>query len=128
MNDGQLIHMEVHCDLDAPCVVREAIDEALAGEPVHEDARLIASELVTNAVRYSGCAPAQLLEFCASVKRESLVLSVADPGISGQDVHMRHDLVGGYGLRIVDRLSRRWGAERPDGQRVWAELPLARPA
>lgn len=32
---------------------------------------------------------------------------------------------GGLGLQIVDMLARRWGAERPNGYLVWAEL--ARP-
>ena len=31
---------------------------------------------------------------------------------------------GGWGLRVVEQLARRWGAERPDGYCVWAELAL----
>jgi hypothetical protein len=27
-------------------------------------------------------------------------------------------------LRIVEQLAQRWGSERPDGYRVWAELAV----
>jgi len=122
---GDLIRLEVRCNSDAPGLAREAVDEALGGCPVRQNARLVASELVTNAVRYSGCSPEQLIELRANVQDGALTISVSDPCISGQQAHLRDDDAGGYGLRIVDRLARRWGAEHPDGQRVWAELPLA---
>jgi anti-sigma regulatory factor (Ser/Thr protein kinase) len=117
-----LIRLELNCDQDAPCLVREAVDEALQGSAVHQDARLIASELVTNAVRYSGCEPEQLIEFRARIQSGVLLISVTDPCISGLEAHLRTDSGSGFGLRIVDRLARRWGSEHPDGQRVWAEL------
>jgi len=119
-----LIRLEVRCNRDAPSLVREAVDNALNGGAIREDARLIASELVTNAVRYSGAGPEQLLEFRIRLQPESLIISVHDPCVAGQKAHLRQDPAGGYGLRIVDRLATRWGAEHPDGQRVWAELPV----
>jgi anti-sigma regulatory factor (Ser/Thr protein kinase) len=123
---SDLIRLEVRCDRDAPCVVRDALDDALDGSKLLADARLIASELMTNAVLYSGCGPEQLLEFRASVAEGALVISVHDPCIGGQTAHLRDDLDHGrgFGLRIVDRLARRWGAEHPNGQRVWAELSM----
>lgn len=124
---ADLIRLEVRCNRDAPYIVREALDDALQGCDVREDARLIASELVTNAVLYSGCGPDQLIEFRANLDGGSLLISVSDPCVSGQDAHLRDDDPGGggYGLRIVDRLASRWGSEHPDGQRVWAMLPVS---
>jgi anti-sigma regulatory factor (Ser/Thr protein kinase) len=117
-----LICLELRCDPDAPCLVREAVDEAVTDPIVRETARLVASELVTNAVRHSGCAPNQTIEFRARSEGGVLRMCVSDPGISGLRAHLRSDPSAGFGLRIVDRLARRWGAEHPNGQRVWAEL------
>lgn len=122
---SDLIRLEVRCNRDAPCVVREALDQVLSGSALLPDARLVASELVTNAVLYSGCGPEQLLEFRAFRSHGSLVISVSDPCLAGQTAHIREDGDSGFGLRIVDRLAARWGAERPNGQRVWAELSLS---
>lgn len=127
-SSAQIIRLEVRCDNDAPCLVREAVDDALDGWIMREQARLIASELVTNAVRYSGAGPDQLIEFRATLDGGSLLIAVHDPCVAGQDAHIRDEDPhgGGYGLRIVDHLSSRWGSEHPDGQRVWAELPIGR--
>jgi hypothetical protein len=32
---------------------------------------------------------------------------------------------GGFGLHVVEMLSRRWGVNRAGGTRVWAELDFA---
>ena len=133
---SQLIHLEVRCTHDAPCLVREAVDDALDGCRMREQARLIASELVTNAVLHSGAGPDEVLEFQAIVADGALVIAVTDPCLAGQDAHIREEDPngGGYGLRIVDQLAREWGSEhragqrvragsdQPGGQRVWAEL------
>lgn len=136
---AELVQLEVRCDPDAPAVVREALGEAInrsglptppqQGEKLRDDARLIASELVTNAVRYSGCGPDGSIRFQARIGADALVISVSDPGCSGHRPHLRtaeeEDAPGGFGLRIVARLARRWGVERPNGHRVWAELALS---
>ncbi len=137
-DSSQLVRLEVPCDSDAPCTVRDALTEAFAhtelptaprrAAELREDARLIASELVTNAVRYSGCSPQESIRFRASIDGDVLRISVCDPGRTGEAVRLRDERdapPGGFGLRIVERLSKRWGAERPGGQRVWAELALA---
>lgn len=126
---SDLVCLEVRCDRDAPSVVREALDTALEDSVLREDARLIASELVTNAVRWSGCGPDQLIEVRASLSDQALRISVSDACVSGQTAHLRApaDLAkGGFGLRIVDRVAARWGSEHPNGQRVWAELAVSR--
>jgi anti-sigma regulatory factor (Ser/Thr protein kinase) len=123
--ESDLLRLEVRCNRDAPCLVREALDDALAGSELLPDARLVASELITNAVLYSGCGPDQLLEFRVIQREGSLVISVSDPCLAGQTAHLRSDGDSGFGLRIVDRVAQRWGAEHPNGQRVWAELSMS---
>ncbi len=126
--DSDLIRLEVRCNPDAPCIVRGALGQALEGHQLLDDARLIASELVTNAVRYSGGGPDDVITFRARFGDDCLLVSVNDPCIAGQTAHMLQDrdrAWGGFGLRIVQQVSRRWGAEHPNGQRVWAELALS---
>jgi hypothetical protein len=82
----------------------------------HSDVVLVASELVTNALRHTATA----LRLLGGVGR--LRVEVAD----GSPVLPRTRLaatVGGWGLQLVQRLSESWGAyaER-DGKVVWCEM------
>ena len=94
-----------------------------------DDAVLVASELVTNAVVHSGGSPADTIQIRAVLVRGGVSISVHDPGLSGDPPRLRDTGVmqaGGWGLRIVERLARRWGCERDPGHRVWAELATGR--
>lgn len=101
-------------------VARRAVDSFGLSTPHGEDARLIVTELVTNALRHGeGTAS---LSLCRR-SDGSLSGSVGDDGegfepppasAAGTDV-------GGLGLKIVDTLSEEWGVGA--GQtRVWFEL------
>ena len=91
---------------------------------VCDDAVLVMSELVTNALRHGlGDVVAR-----ASIEDDTLQLAVTDSGAE-LPVKLEPDLdrVGGVGLQIVDRLSSRWGvAPFPGGKTVWAVLPTRR--
>jgi anti-sigma regulatory factor (Ser/Thr protein kinase) len=120
------LSLDVPCDNYAAVTVREALrgTDGIAGSL--SEALLVASELVTNAVQHSGCADDHMLEVCADLRRDRLLISVHDPGISGRPAEPRHPVsgLGGWGLRIVAQLADRWGSERPNGYRVWAELTV----
>jgi anti-sigma regulatory factor (Ser/Thr protein kinase) len=121
-----LLVMEVPCDRKAPAVVRSALAQIDCGWSV-DDGILVATELVNNAVLHSGCMSDHRLKVRATVQQDRLLISVHDPGRSGEAAHPRRTDVsepGGWGLRIVEQLSHRWGSERPDGYLVWAELPI----
>ena len=89
--------------------------------PLMETLRLLVTELVANSVRH---AHAETLTLRVAVGRTSVLTEVIDPG-PGFDPEAagapRPD--GGWGLFLVERLSRRWGVAR-DGAatRVWFEL------
>lgn len=90
-----------------------------------EDASLIASELVTNAVLHSGCGPDDRINLYAGLSRECLRISVHDPGASDTTPEVLPEgdrPSGGLGLRLVQQIAFRWGTEHRDGRYVWAEL------
>jgi serine/threonine-protein kinase RsbW len=126
MSDSvDLLSLTVPCNRDAPAAVRQALGQIPRLGCLLDDGLLVASELVTNAVLHSGCAIDHVIRVRASLSEDHLLISVHDPGLSGQEATPRSPAqlgVGGFGLQIVDRLALRWGAERPDGYWVWAEL------
>jgi anti-sigma regulatory factor (Ser/Thr protein kinase) len=124
---GELLELRVACDERAPATVRGALAELPEESPIIGDAMLVASELVTNAVRHSGCRPDDVLDIAVTRQDEHLLISVRDPGASGRTAQLTEADAGfgGLGLRIVELLADRWGHERDDGYRVWARLPLA---
>ena len=122
----ELVYLPVPCDALAPGVVREAISEVPDMHPVRGEAMLVASELVTNAVRHSLCTEDEFLTVSVT-RRGWLRISVCDPG-SGRDAAVAnlHMELGGMGLKVVMELASRWGTERrADGYEVWADLELA---
>jgi Stage II sporulation protein E (SpoIIE)/Histidine kinase-like ATPase domain len=84
---------------------------------------LLASELVTNAVRY-----AQGKIKLRLVRETALTCEVFDD--SAALPRLRHPGVEderGRGLQVVSQLAQRWGARRTQsGKVVWCELPLPR--
>ena len=124
---GLLLELKLACNEHAPATVREALAGVSEGEPAFGDAMLVASELVTNAVRHSGGAGDDRLEVLAARRGEDLIISVTDPGASGHTARSRgptKDGFEGLGLLIVQQLATEWGEERGDGYRVWARVPL----
>ena len=86
------------------------------GLPVEvvDDARLVATELVGNAVRHADPVDDGLMLVNWHEERGNLAFSVSDGGGPGVP-HQRSapaDAVGGRGLNIVDALSLRWWIER----------------
>jgi anti-sigma regulatory factor (Ser/Thr protein kinase) len=119
--------MALPCGPVAPRLAREAIRRVLGTRRVGDDAALVVSELVTNAVQHSGCQPDQMITLNAQVTGSCVRITVHDPGHSAAAPLVRvapATQTGGLGLRLVDQLARRWGSDRPDGCRVWAELAL----
>jgi anti-sigma regulatory factor (Ser/Thr protein kinase) len=92
---------------------------------------LVATELVTNAVRHSLASADDHLDVCVGMEGDRLRISVRDPGKSGRAARVadRRDPWGGLGLMVVDQLASSWGSQRhSNAYEVWAELPLAQSA
>jgi anti-sigma regulatory factor (Ser/Thr protein kinase) len=87
-----------------------------------EDAELLASEVVTNAVRHGGPA----IEFAVAVDAASMTVRVSDgsrslPALRNDSAF---DEPSGRGLRMVDQVATEWGVElvAGDGKTVWFRL------
>ena len=94
-------------------------------QPVVDDALVVISELVANAVRHATPQPDGSLGVSWALADGSLVVTVADGG-SGRAPHVASattEAEGGRGLAIVSLLTRRWWVEQQaDGLRVSALL------
>lgn len=89
-----------------------------------DDVRLLATELISNSLRHSAMRGDDRVSLHAHVEDGLVRVEVRDPGRGGP-VRKRdpNGQQGGYGLALVERLSRRWGVERSDETVVWFELP-----
>jgi len=92
---------------------------ALCAWPPAEDAELILSELVANAVQH-GAGEIALALWLAEGRIRGEVAD-AGPGPPPRPLRPGKDAVGGRGLVIVDALSDRWGAAESTSH-VWFEI------
>jgi len=84
---------------------------------------LVVSEVVTNAVRHGG--PGGEIHLAATPKHDYLCVQVTDdgPGFVPRPGAMASDQNGGFGLFLVEKLTRRWGMTRENRRtRVWFEF------
>jgi anti-sigma regulatory factor (Ser/Thr protein kinase) len=109
---------------DAVRSARRFVDRSLRGRGWHrldrDRARLAVSELVANAVVHAGsevglrCRPGPAGEVRLEVT-DGAPDAVPDPAAPPEP-----PFLGGFGLRVVDRISRAWGVERHRGAKtVW---------
>lgn len=125
MNMSERISMKLDREPGCGAAARALLDERLAGmvDPVVlADAKLVATELVTNAYQHGTGA----IELWVRLLDDRLRLEVVDEG-QGASIHVREASVsgGGRGLRIVQTLSSGWGVFEGTTH-VWAELETER--
>jgi anti-sigma regulatory factor (Ser/Thr protein kinase) len=89
-----------------------------------EDARLLVSELVTNAIRHAGLEDDDVIRLVVMTGDRALRIEVCDPGQGFEVAEPLPDPArpSGWGLYLVRELSDRWGVERNEETRVWFEL------
>jgi anti-sigma regulatory factor (Ser/Thr protein kinase) len=115
-------------DAHAPGIARGMVDdfEGLIGPEAADRARLLVSEVVTNAVRHGAGERVRIL--LDGVQGSELRCEVVDEG-EGFVPRARDKpatVEGGWGLHLVETLSRRWGV-REGSTHVWFELAAQAP-
>jgi len=92
-----------------------------------ENARLLVSELVTNAIRHGPKGPSAQVGLIARLTRDTLHVEVSDAGPGFRVPDRRPDEEsGGWGLVLVERVASRWGILDGGPTRVWFEIAGAR--
>jgi anti-sigma regulatory factor (Ser/Thr protein kinase) len=139
MGAGESLDVHVPLDARAPATARSLLAPWLrdrVAADVLDSVQLLLSELMSNSVRHSGASAGDLAVVRVRLTRDTIRLEVEDPGRGGVIAPRSPNLQrgDGYGLNVVQALSRRWGAPKrvaAGGTRVWAQLargPLVAPA
>jgi anti-sigma regulatory factor (Ser/Thr protein kinase) len=109
----------------ARAIVNDELGRAVPGK-VLEDATLLVSELVTNAVRHAPQAGTPEVELRLQLDPERVRVVVSDPG-AGFVAAPRLPTASessGWGLYLVDRIADRWGVISKDRNEVWFEIDV----
>lgn len=114
---------------EAALLARAALNDALPARALgarRDHARLVLSELVTNAVQYGTEHGQDVLRIVIEAEGESLRVEIEQPRPAtdlrpGEPRPDAHDFRG-LGLYIVDELADDWGAEPGPPGHVWFEF------
>ncbi len=126
MEPARTLTITVSPGPEAPAVARRAVEAFLVTAPVVDDARLVTSELVTNAVLH-GCTEPLVIHvrsFEDFARVEVISTSPPRPGRGTVAKRPRGGRDGGFGLAIVEALSDAWGIEQNGRVVVWSEFAL----
>ncbi|MEZ0292417.1 MAG: ATP-binding protein [Solirubrobacteraceae bacterium] len=121
--------VELAHDPDSPAAARRALGDLADHLPRRrlQDAELLVSELVTNAIRHAGLDDGDTITLSVEASDRALRIEVSDPGpgFAPAEHYPDSDHPSGWGLYLVRELSDRWGVERNALTRVWFELDRA---
>ena len=108
--------------VESPALARAYCDDVLDSSGYKdrsEDARLVVSELVTNAILHAGTD----IELNVSVRSDAVRIEVTDLGGGVPRSGAVEGVTSGRGLPIVEALGGRWGVlQLGAGKTVWCEL------
>lgn len=119
----------------APALTRASLRtfEPVVGPQRLNELLLLATEVVSNAVRHAGTDAAADVEVLVDARPRCVRVAVRDPGPGfepGAQPTPRPSPepdASGWGLYLVERVAERWGVDpQPDGTVVWFELELDR--
>jgi anti-sigma regulatory factor (Ser/Thr protein kinase) len=99
-----------------------------AAPEVIDDALIVLSEMVANAVSHGRPADDGTMELAWTIdpERQLLEISVHDGGVGAslEPIDFDEDSLSGRGLSIINRVADRWWVDMSAGTRVRAELAL----
>ncbi|WP_306313522.1 SpoIIE family protein phosphatase [Streptomyces hydrogenans] len=123
LSSDHVVTWDVPPDPTAVAPARRDVRDRLAAWDLEELSfvtELIASELVTNAIRY-GQPPVRL----RLIRDRSLICEVSDNSVTAPRLKRARTFdEGGRGLLLVAQLTQRWGTRYAQGKTIWAELDL----
>lgn len=123
-NGSAVTRLRLHADADAPAASRAAFEAVSDGleEDVFGRAQLLTSELVSNAVKYSGGDEVRV-DIWRAGRSVAIVVSDDGPGFAprARDEDITQ-MAGGFGLPLVDMLADSWGSGSGADSWVWCEI------
>jgi anti-sigma regulatory factor (Ser/Thr protein kinase) len=124
LDQNQYAEWELPADPAAVATLRTTVNKQLGDwglDDLSFTTELIASELVTNAIRYVG-GPIQV----RLIRDRTLICEVSDPGHTTPNLrHAASDDEGGRGLFIIAQMTQHWGTRyTPTGKTIWTEQTL----
>lgn len=122
----ELPHVSTSVATARECICAELADNGVT-ERMMEDAALVVSELVGNAVRHAFPLPSGEVSVAWRIEGDHVELAVSDGGSPTTPARgsLSVSAAGGRGLGIVDHLAEAWGVRRQEEvTTVWAMLPL----
>ncbi|MFL5779787.1 MAG: ATP-binding protein [Thermoleophilaceae bacterium] len=129
MDVPQRILETLPADIESVPVARELASDVGTGlmEPAQLDnLTLVVTELVSNAVRHAESE--EPVRLAMTPKNGYICVQVTDSGrgLVPEPGAIGGDAIPGYGLFLVEALTRRWGMTREGGcTRVWVEIDFA---
>lgn len=119
-------------ELSTPSIARTKLAAFLtihrASSAIIDDALIVISEMIANAVSHGMPKPDGTIEISWSISGTLLELSVHDGGDGGESlkpVDFDEDSLSGRGLSIINRVADRWWVDMSQGTRVNAELVMS---
>ena len=116
------MQLELPAHAESPARARQFVERTLVDRcppGLMEAAALLASELVTNAVRHAHTDLTLSLE----TSRDGVRLEVHDDSPEMPELQRDPSAGSGRGLLLVERIAQAWGTTPcPGGKTVWAEL------
>jgi anti-sigma regulatory factor (Ser/Thr protein kinase) len=104
----------------------DELDASGVGTPMRDDAVLVLSELVSNAIKHASPLPSGDISVCWDLQQDRLHLEITDGGAltRPQAAVAAVSSLGGRGLDIVRSICSEWGVtEDGNAVTVWADLP-----
>ena len=104
----------------------DELDANGVGTPMRDDAVLVLSELVSNAIKHAAPLPSGDISVCWALRQDRLHLEITDGGAltRPQAAVAAVSSLGGRGLDIVRTVCSEWGVtEDGNAVTVWADLP-----
>jgi anti-sigma regulatory factor (Ser/Thr protein kinase) len=131
LREGEMVAVRLQATLEAARQARGAV-ESIPELERHEDLQfvtaLLATELVSNAVKHAGLTSDDKLVLVAETDGDSVHVEVSDTGPGFFPLHYTRSRGGKraeHGLHLVDVLADRWGFRRDGaGCTVWFDVDL----
>ena len=96
-----------------------SVTEGIVDERRAHDLEVLVSEIVSNGILHAGTT----MELVVSTSDDVVRVELVDQDSGAPVLRKAPGPDGGYGLRIVAGLARRWGVDpHPQGKTVWFEI------